>query len=482
MNVVSSSYPSLPFLYRKNRYQFRYCFRSVSHKHVYLCPTQKPQVQKLTRRSSLAHHDAQTQLDDLYVLYFTACLMERTWRFALPLILANLEYRAVAVLCFVSPLACFVFAPAIGSILDTVDRAMGVATLLGVQCMSIILSGLLLILAFSWSIPITHGIVFVAILALSMIEKLAAVTSEVAIERDWVTRLCGKENTAALAHGNSMLRRMDLACDFIGTVSYGWIFDVFGPVISLIYSTSIAVVSTPILYRLVFHRIRPYLDVLSDDVAPAPVISYRARSAWKEYFFNNPILPSSIALVLLFFNVALSPGGILTAFLTSVGVTGTALAMFRGACALMGFVGSWCGKLLIKAFGLLQAGNYAITSLLFCLGSSLAVYVTYPLHAQKHPKALLVFVSGIILSRIGLWSFDMANAQLFQQYADESQASSLASTEMALCSLSEIFMLGIALLYSNMTEMYLFLVLLSYAACVAAWILYRSSSILVNCD
>ena len=67
----------------------------------------------------------------------------------------------------------------------------------------------------------------------------------------------------------------------------------------------------------------------------------------------------------------------------------------------------------------------------------------------------------------------MVNAQLFQQYADESQASSLASTEMALCSLSEIFMLGVALLFSGgMTEMYLFLVLLSYAACVAAWILY----------
>jgi hypothetical protein len=468
MNVVVSTrsyYPLLSFLHRKNttsRYQFRFRSVSNSHKHVCVCHTRK-----LTCYSSkLASHDVQIQLNYLYVLYFTACLMERTWRFALPLILANIEYRAVAVLCFVSPLACFAFAPAIGSILDTVDRSMGVATLLGVQCISIILSGLLLILAFAWSIPITHGLVFIAILALSMIEKLAAVTSEVAIERDWITRLCGKENSAALAHGNSMLRRMDLACDFIGTVSYGWIFDVFGPVISLIYSTSIAVISTPILYRLVFHCI---------EIGPAPEETERPyQSAWKEYFFNNPILPSSIALVLLFFNVALSPGGILTAFLTSVGVTGTALAMFRGACALMGFVGSWCGKILIKSFGLFQAGHYAIVSLLFSLGSSLAVYVALPsLHAQKHPKGLLVFACGIILSRIGLWSFDMVNAQLFQQYADESQASSLASTEMALCSLSEIFMLGVALLFSGgMTEMYLFLVLLSYAACVAAWILY----------
>ena len=53
---------------------------------------------------------------------------------------------------------------------------------------------------------------------------------------------------------------------------------------------------------------------------------------WKAYF-KQPILPSSLTFVLLFFNVALSPGGLITAFLTLKGLDGTAMAVFRGGCA-----------------------------------------------------------------------------------------------------------------------------------------------------
>jgi hypothetical protein len=38
---------------------------------------------------------------------------------------------------------------------------------------------------------VTKSPVFTILLGLSMVEKLAAITSEVAIERDWVTQLCG---------------------------------------------------------------------------------------------------------------------------------------------------------------------------------------------------------------------------------------------------------------------------------------------------
>lgn len=113
---------------------------------------------------------------------------------------------------------------------------------------------------------------------------------------------------------------------------------------------------------------------------------------WKLYL-KQPILPASIAYIMLYFNAVLGPGGLMTAFLASRGLSGTAAALFRcalqpilavhfrsfaadfsrqreggltagdyrGGCAAMGFVGTWAGRLCISRLGLLRAGVAAIT-------------------------------------------------------------------------------------------------------------------------
>lgn len=57
-----------------------------------------------------------------------------------------------------------------------------------------------------------------------------------------------------------------------------------------------------------------------------------ALDGWQTYF-RQPILPSSLTFVLLFFNVVLSPGGLVTHFLTLWGFDGRAMAVFRSGCA-----------------------------------------------------------------------------------------------------------------------------------------------------
>lgn len=50
---------------------------------------------------------------------------------------------------------------------------------------------------------ITDGPLFAVLLFLSMVERLMAITSELAIERDWVTQLSGREARALLLLGYS---------------------------------------------------------------------------------------------------------------------------------------------------------------------------------------------------------------------------------------------------------------------------------------
>ena len=54
----------------------------------------------------------------------------------------------------------------------------------------------------------------------------------------------------------------------------------------------------------------------------------QALAGWQLYL-RQPILPASAAYVLLFFNAVLGPGGMMTAFLASKGLSGAASGVFR---------------------------------------------------------------------------------------------------------------------------------------------------------
>ena len=51
-------------------------------------------------------------------------------------------------------------------------------------------------------------------------------------------------------------------------------------------------------------------------------------ASWQLYF-QQPVLPASLAFIMLHFNAVLSPGCLMTAFLSSRGLSGTAAAVFR---------------------------------------------------------------------------------------------------------------------------------------------------------
>lgn len=306
----------------------------------------------------------------LYVVYIAACLVERTWRFALPLVLSYINggYRAIAVLGFVSPLFVSLLGPIVGSFLDKIYRPYGLGLMLTLQDIAIIASGVVVILsATTPGASLANGPLFSALLALSGVERLTAVLSELAIERDWVTQLSGRDNDIALATSNAILRRGDLVCEAIGAMAFGWLYSCSGLVAAVAVTVILAAVAVPLqLYFILFIAkrapdamvhgrgeattapIKPptwkqLLNVRKDMVsktskAKRPIRHHMIKhyasflDGWKTYF-RQPILFSSLTFVLLFLNVALSPGGLITAFLTSKGLDGKGMAMFRGGCA-----------------------------------------------------------------------------------------------------------------------------------------------------
>lgn len=402
-------------------------------------------------------------LNTLYLLYSFACFVERTWRFALPLVLAFMEggYQAIAVVGFVAPLACSVFGPTLGRLLDRLSRPVGLGSMVALQGIAIGCSALLL-LAGSSTILESKPL-FLMLLVLSALERLSAMASELAIERDWVAQLVGREKASVLAKSNALLRRTDLSCELLGAIFFGYLYATFGLVPSVASAAVLAAVFTPLQLLCIqrMSKIAPQIvshDRNKENNIKASGFVDRLRqqvedgiASWRCYF-KQPILPASLTFVLIFFNVAMSPGGLITAILTSWGFDGNAMAAFRGGCAVMGFTGTWVGGLLIRNFGLLKAGVCAL-AIQGTLLVSAAVLYTYRIApgldfaatiGNSIPIPVVVWAALVLLSRIGVWSFDMVNAQLFQQTVSPKEVAAASTAEMALCSFSELAMLGLA--------------------------------------
>ena len=126
----------------------------------------------------------------------------------------------------------------------------------------------------------------------------------------------------------------------------------------------------------------------------------------------------------------------------------------------MGFLGTWVGRRLIGRFGLLRAGTQSLAIQAVLLGLATAIYATFlsgpralagaaaqPLLGSGGmaitgaswgvfsglPVPVCAFALLIVLSRLGIWSFDMVNAQLFQQTVSQREVAAASSAEMALC-------------------------------------------------
>lgn len=77
--------------------------------------------------------------------------------------------------------------------LDQIYRPYGLGLMIGIQGLAVISSGLIVLMATIYpAVSITAGPLFGALMILSMLERLTAISSELAIERDWVTQLSGK--------------------------------------------------------------------------------------------------------------------------------------------------------------------------------------------------------------------------------------------------------------------------------------------------
>ncbi|GLT88423.1 hypothetical protein SLE2022_064500 [Rubroshorea leprosula] len=429
----------------------------------------------------------------LYALYANCLagnLVEQLWSFAWPSAIALLHpsLLPVAVIGFFTKLAIIIGAPLVGKLMDQFPRVPSYICLNSVQAAAQLLSAAMIIHAHTIPPAPTSSFLlrpwFIVLVCAGAIERLSGVALGVAMERDWVVLLAGINRPVALAHANAVLNRIDLLCEIVGASVFGILLSKHDPVTCLSNAASVMLWSMPLVIGMtcLTYKLSPgVLDRAkcsqtccrtSDDRPPRETDYFGMQAiklGWREYI-QQPVLPASLAFVLLYFNVVLTPGSLMTAFLTKRGLNPSIIGGFSGLCAFMGVVATFLSANLVRRFGILKAGAVGLIFQASLLTLAVAVYWTGPLF---HYSPLLLFLSLIVLSRLGHMSYDIVGAQILQTGIPLSKANLIATTEIAVASIAESIMLGVAII-ANDLSLFGFLAILSLLSVVgAAWMFCR---------
>ncbi|XP_047341793.1 solute carrier family 40 member 3, chloroplastic isoform X2 [Impatiens glandulifera] len=430
----------------------------------------------------------------LYALYGSCLagnLVEQLWNFAWPAAIALLHpsLLPVAVMGFFSKLAVIIGGPLVGKLMDHFPRVPAYNFLTIVQAsaqlvsVGMIIRALTLHSSSSSSSMLPHPW-FVVLVFAGAIERLSGLALGVAMERDWVVMLAGTNRPIALAQANAILSRIDFLCEIAGASLFGIFLAKYDHVTCLKLAAGLMVGALPIVVVLTWLTNKLSAGVLDRAKCPSACCRYSdvrndenivkmgveaIKHGWVEYM-QQPVLPASLAYVLLYFNVVLAPGGLMTAFLTQRGLNPSIIGAFSGLCAFMGVAATFVSANLVKRLGVLKAGAAGLIFQALMLTGAVAVYWSGSL-SQQTP--ILFFLCLVVLSRLGQMSYDAVGKQILQTGIPASKANLIATTEMSIASLAESVMLGVAIIANDVSHFGVLAVLSLLSVVVASWLFCR---------
>ncbi|ERN03118.1 solute carrier family 40 member 3, chloroplastic isoform X2 [Amborella trichopoda] len=425
----------------------------------------------------------------LYASFLAGNLVEQIWNFAWPSTVALLHpsLLPVAVVSFFTKLAIFVGGPLVGNFMDSFPRLLAFNYLSLLQTAAQLLSAAMIIYALNTAmlVPSATSLLlqpwFIVLVLAGAIERLTGLATGIAFERDWVVLLAGTNRPIALAQANAMLSRIDLLCEIAGAAIFGVLLSKYDTITCLKLAAGLMILTLPVLLLLVWVTNRLSKGVLSRPKFPCTCgklcrpmdfpaagnlverVMDSIKHGWFEYR-QQPVLPASLAYVLLYFNVVLAPGGLMTSFLTQQGLNPSIIGGFSSMCAFMGVAATFISAGLVKRLGILKAGAAGLIFQASLLTVAVAVYWSGSL---SHQKPLLFFLCLIVLSRLGHMSYDVVGSQILQTGIPASKANLIGTTEVSIASFAEFVMLGVAIIANDVSH-FGFLAMLSVASVVGA--------------
>lgn len=402
-----------------------------------------------------------TPIRRLYVSHMLAQFGDRLWQFAVPILFISVWTDTLlpsAIFQFALSVLRIVFVPAVGRRVDTTDRLKLVRFGTFGQNTCIFVSGALLALLF-WRVDkngtwMVFGedpgdtLLFVLLILIGIVGDLFSIAGKLGVEKDWVVVIVDEElrrgdtqvREERLTQLNSTLRRIDLICKIVAPLSFGLLIGIPGQTRrdEVMLGTGMvcawSVLSTFPIYwawRSVYFE---YADLQSKK-PPKKQNPFTVLVQGGKAYVRHPVFAPSIGFCMLFFTVLSDHHPLTTAFLKMDGVSNAVLGASRGCGAFTGIVGTFIFPKLCSRLGLVPANIVEAWAFVGCILPISLLYIGDT--GTVHAYALL---TAIVLSRVFLWGFDLANVQLMQEMVEESARGELNGMQSATCNVMEFVM------------------------------------------
>lgn len=131
---------------------------------------------------------------------------------------------------------------------------------------------------------------------------------------------------------------------------------------------------------------------------------------WKEYI-ASPVFLASFALSLLYLTV-LSFGATMVTYLLHTGFTPLEVSYMRIGSVVAELSGTWTAPMVMNRIGPIRSGLWFLNWQFICIAAATVAFVFWDPSSQFVAGAL---ITGVALSRIGLWGFDLSVQFLVQE-------------------------------------------------------------------
>jgi solute carrier family 40 (iron-regulated transporter), member 1 len=370
----------------------------------------------------------------LYTSHTLSVWNSRLFEFGAVLFLATITPGTLfyaSTYALIRNLAAILLASRIGYYVDRLNRLVTVRISIILQRAAVSVSCLLFAILAGEDWPQEVFVVlFVSLVILACVEKIGSIVNTIAIERDWIP-VISESLTYDRSVLNATMRRIDLIAKLVAPV-----------IISLVqtYSTFWAIVTT-FLFSVCFMLVEyiaiakvysgvPELAVKHERQTQEPASGPRqleheepnrhagnnaqpwnsTPSTWIAYF-KSPAVLASFSLSLLYLTV-LSTGVQYQTYMLSINFSSLSVSLIRVMAVISELLATCFAPFLIGKIGHIRTGLWSINWQSLTLAVSVGAFAWF---RYTTPVASYALTAGIMMSRVGLWGFDLAVQDIVQE-------------------------------------------------------------------
>ncbi|CAH9146853.1 unnamed protein product [Cuscuta epithymum] len=446
----------------------------------------------------------------LYLGHFLSRWTARMWEFSVGLYMIHLWPNSLllaAVYGAVETASTALLGPVVGQCVDSLSYTKALKLWLISKSIAFTIAGGAMVALLAHSMNSMAFLLLVILINISgAVAMLSTMAGTILIEREWVVVISEGHPPEMLTNMNSIIRRIDLICKLFAPVISGSIISFISLTASAMVLALWNLVSVCLEYCLLtsvyngipvlressqrrvskslpnnielkssaHHEHEGLLNVernaqqtsesswwikMIDQVSTIPYIN-----AWKVYLQQDVLLPG-LALSLLYFTV-LSFGTLMTATLEWEGIPAYIIGIARGVTAAIGIAATFLYPFLQSQISTVRTGLWSIWSQWSCLLVCVA-----SIWVHKKLVSAYMLMTGVAVSRLGLWMFDLSAIQQMQDHIAENDRCVVGGVQNSLQSLFDLMTYLVSIVVSDPQDFWE-LILVSFMLVTLAAVLY----------